>query len=129
MNQNYLESVRVLLGVAPSLFREPGFALKGGTAINLFLHEMPRLSVDLDLVYADHEPARDQALRSISELLGKAGAELVELGFQCEKGASGEGDEVKLFVSRDRIRIKVEVNHVFRGTILPVQARATALPW
>ncbi len=124
MNQAYLDAVRLLLAVAPSLFREARFALKGGTAINLFLHDMPRLSVDLDLVYIDHEPARDEALRSISELLGNIETELTVLGFSCEKGASAEGDEVKLFVSRDRTRIKVEVNHVFRGTVLPVEVRA-----
>lgn len=38
MNQAYLDAVRLMLAVAPSLFREAGFALKGGTAINLFLH-------------------------------------------------------------------------------------------
>src|SRR3546814_20522732 len=27
------------------------FALKGGTAINLFVRDLPRLSVDIDLVY------------------------------------------------------------------------------
>lgn len=84
MNQSYINSVRLLLAVAPSLFRESGFALKGGTAINLFLHDMPRLSVDLDLVYADHEPGREDALSSISELLGAAEAELTKLGFSCE---------------------------------------------
>ena len=124
MNQAYFDAVRLLLAVAPSIFRDPGFALKGGTAINLFLHGMPRLSVDLDLVFADHKPGRDEALHSISDLLGNIETELNGLGFSCEKGSSAEGDEVKLFVSRDRTRIKVEVNHVFRGTVLPVEIRA-----
>ena len=66
MNQAYLDTVRLLLSVAPVIFRNPGFALKGGTAINLFLRDMPRLSVDLDLVFPDHQPGRDEALRSIS---------------------------------------------------------------
>jgi hypothetical protein len=50
MNTNYLDAVRLLLAVAPAVFRDPLFALKGGTAINLFVRDMPRLSVDLDLV-------------------------------------------------------------------------------
>jgi predicted nucleotidyltransferase component of viral defense system len=54
MNRAYLDAVRLLLAVAPSIFRQAGFALKGGTAINLFLRDMQRLSVDLDLVFADH---------------------------------------------------------------------------
>lgn len=42
-------------------------------------------------------------------------------GFQCDRGSSGE--ESKLFVERNRVRIKIEVNHVFRGTVLPVARR------
>ena len=126
MNQAYLDTVRLLLSIAPVLFRSPGFALKGGTAINLFLRDMPRLSVDLDLVYPDHQPSRDEALRSISELLGSIEAELFELGFSSETGSSSQGDEVKLFVEKDRTRVKVEVNHVFRGTVLPVELRPLA---
>lgn len=67
MNQAYLETVRLLLSVAPVIFQKPGFALKGGTAINLFLRDTPRLSVDLDLVYPDHQPSRDEALRAIRQ--------------------------------------------------------------
>jgi Nucleotidyl transferase AbiEii toxin, Type IV TA system len=43
------------------------FALKGGTAINLFVRDMPRLSVDLDLVFPDHMLPRKQALTRISK--------------------------------------------------------------
>lgn len=126
MIADYVETVRLLLAVAPSFFREAGFALKGGTAINLFHHDMPRLSVDLDLVVTDHETGREEALHSIAEALDRAESELTGLGFTCEKGASGEGDEVKLFVSRGHQRVKVEVNHVFRGTVLPIESRALA---
>ena len=41
MNQAYLDAVRLLLAVAPVIFRKPMFALKGGTAINLFVQDMP----------------------------------------------------------------------------------------
>lgn len=126
MNTDYQKTVRLLLEVAPSLFRRNGFALKGGTAINLFLHDMPRLSVDLDLVYLDHLPARDEALSSIAAQLGMAAAELHSLGYACESGASGAVEETKLFISQERRRVKVEVNHVFRGSILPVKRRALA---
>ena len=53
VNSVYLDAVRLLIAVAPAVFRRPMFALKGGTAINLFLRGMPRLSVDLDLVFVD----------------------------------------------------------------------------
>ena len=47
MNQLYLDSARLLARVAPLVLVGDTFALKGGTAINLFVREMPRLSVDL----------------------------------------------------------------------------------
>ncbi len=43
---------------------------------------------------------------------------------EAEVSATREGDEIKLFVRRERIQVKVEVNHVFRGTVLPVDTRA-----
>jgi len=51
MNQVYLDSARLMTRVAPLVFVDDTFALKGGTAINLFVRDMPRLSVDLDLVF------------------------------------------------------------------------------
>ena len=54
MNQVYLDTARLLTQVAPLVFADNIFALKGGTAINLFVRDMPQLSVDLDLVFADH---------------------------------------------------------------------------
>lgn len=54
MNQIYLDTARLLTQVAPLVFVGDTFALKGGTAINLFIRDMTRLSVDLDLVFPDH---------------------------------------------------------------------------
>jgi len=61
LNQVYLDAARLLTQVAPLVFAGNVFALKGGTAINLFVRDMPRLSVDLDLVFADHTLAREEA--------------------------------------------------------------------
>lgn len=61
MNQTYLDTARLLTRVAPLVFVDDTFALKGGTAINLFVRDMPRLSVDLDLVFPDHRLSRDEA--------------------------------------------------------------------
>ena len=59
MNQVYLDSARLLTRVAPLVLVDDTFALKGGTAINLFVRDMPRLSVDLDLVFSrPHSAAR-----------------------------------------------------------------------
>lgn len=123
MNPAYIKTVRLLLAVAPAIFRDSPFALKGGTAINLFLRDMPRLSVDLDLVLTDHRLSRDEAFSVISAALETIKAELTVIDCTCEVGATADGNEVKLFVQRDRTRLKVEVNHVFRGTVHPIQTR------
>lgn len=121
MNRAYIDTVKLLLDVAPDVFREPVFALKGGTAINLFLHDMPRLSVDLDLVFVDHQPGRDEALQRIGAALDLVSTILESRGMRCARGSDAE--ETKLFVERDQVRVKIEVNHVFRGTILPIAPR------
>ena len=45
----YFAQIRLLVAVLPIVARERCFALKGGTAINLFVRDLPRLSVDIDL--------------------------------------------------------------------------------
>ena len=47
----YVKQANLLLRCLPEIVKQPCFALKGGTAINLFLRAMPRLSVDIDLTY------------------------------------------------------------------------------
>jgi predicted nucleotidyltransferase component of viral defense system len=97
------------------------FALKGGTAINLFVRDMPRLSVDLDLVFTDHRMARDQALSKINEAVKLAADRLRKRGFQTSVHTARDFGETKLFVRRDRLQVKVEVNFVLRGTVNPVR--------
>nr|WP_277985073.1 nucleotidyl transferase AbiEii/AbiGii toxin family protein [Salinicola tamaricis] len=53
---HYHEQVRLLVSLLPFLNDEPCFALKGGTAINLFVQPLPRLSVDIDLAYLPLAP-------------------------------------------------------------------------
>jgi hypothetical protein len=65
MNAEYARTVQLLLAVAPAIFSSPVFAMKGGTAINLFVQDMPRLSVDIDVVFVPHESPRDEALLAI----------------------------------------------------------------
>jgi predicted nucleotidyltransferase component of viral defense system len=124
MDKTYIETVRLLLAVAPTIFREPDFAMKGGTAINLFVRDMPRLSVDIDVVYSDHRAGRAEALKTISSGLEAARSRLIAMGYPCEVATGAGGDEIKVFIRRDRLRLKVEVNHVFRGTVLPVKMRS-----
>lgn len=47
MDRQYVDTVRLLLAVAPVIFESPPcFALKGGTALNLFVQNLPRLTVE-----------------------------------------------------------------------------------
>ncbi|WP_448137565.1 nucleotidyl transferase AbiEii/AbiGii toxin family protein [Sphingobacterium siyangense] len=64
--EQYSEQVRLLIRLLPIIDKEDCFALKGGTAINLFYRDLPRLSVDIDLLYLPMED-RDASLK-ISEL-------------------------------------------------------------
>ena len=121
MNQLYLESARLLIKVAPLVLVDDTFALKGGTAINLFVRDMPRLSVDLDLVFPDHTLPREQALRRINEAIRQSVARLKKQGFQTHASASADAGETKLFVRQGAIEVKIEVNFVMRGTVNPVR--------
>ena len=124
MDKSYIDSVRLLLECVPVVFQIPKFAMKGGTAINLFIQNMPRLSVDIDLVYTDHNMPRQAALKAISEGLNQIQANLIKFGLEAQVSATHEGDETKLFIKRGGVQVKLEVNHVFRGTVLPVEKRA-----
>ena len=121
MNQVYLDTARLLTQVAPLVFVGGTFALKGGTAINLFVRDMPRLSVDLDLVFPDHAPPRDQALQRINEAIRQSAERLNKRGFQTHAGAAAGAGETKLLVRRGSIEVKIEVNFVMRGTVYPVR--------
>lgn len=121
MNQTYLDSARLLTRVAPLVLVDDTFALKGGTAINLFIRDMPRLSVDLDLVFPDYTLPRDEALKRINEAIRQSVARLRKQGFQTHVPASADAGETKLLARRGAIEVKVEVNFVMRGTVHPAR--------
>lgn len=70
MYSEYKAQVELLLDILPYVAKEKVFALKGGTAINMFVRDMPRLSVDIDLTYLPFDP-RDVALASITSAMNK----------------------------------------------------------
>lgn len=121
MNQLYLDTARLLTQVAPLVFADGIFALKGGTAINLFVRDMPRLSVDLDLVFVDYALGRDEALAAINRAILGADERLKKRGFQTHVAAVADAGETKIFIRRDKLEVKVEVNFVLRGTLHPVR--------
>jgi hypothetical protein len=96
------------------------FGMKGGTALNLFVQDMPRLSVDIDVVFTDHTLDREAALRAIGTELNAAMSAISAMGYSAVLPTTKSGDDVKLLVEGNGVRVKIEVNSVFRGTVLPV---------
>ncbi len=127
MNQAYVSTVQLLLDIAPAIFETPLFAMKGGTALNLFVQDLPRLSVDIDVVFLRHDMPRDDALKAIKDELAAAKARIKGMGFAAEIRQNKAGDEAKMFVTNNTAEVKVEVNFVFRGAVhAPVRSSLTA---
>ncbi len=126
MDKGYADTVRLLLAIAPDVFANDIFAMKGGTAINLFVRDMPRLSVDIDVVYTPWQHLREQAHLAIARELDAIAGRAAKLGLGARKVATKELGDTKLIVENESSQVKVEVNAVFRGTVLPVARRALA---
>ena len=124
MDKSYADTVRLLLQVTPDVFATTSLAMKGGTAINLFVRDMPMLLVDIDVVYAPWQTPREQALADIARELDAITRRLSKLGVNTRTVPSGDLEETKLLVGSGRSQVKIEVNAVFRGTVLPVERRA-----
>lgn len=115
-----------MLRAMPHVAAEGCFALKGGTAINLFVREMPRLSVDIDLTYLPIEEPRVTALQQISEALGRiaTGIKKAIPGAKIQETPAREPDRIiKLIVAAGQTRIKIEPNEVIRGSVFAVEER------
>lgn len=123
MNETYVRTVRLLLDIAPAVFANPIFAMKGGTALNLFLQDMPRLSVDIDVVFTRHDLPREIAIQVIAEELMAVGERVRRMGYGVVAPKTAEGHEAKLFIRADDAEVKVEVNYVFRGTVQPIETK------
>ena len=127
MNREHLETARLLIQVAPLVFVNDQFGLKGGTAINLFLRDMPRLSVDLDLVFTDHTIGRNEAIARINAAVRDAADRLRARRLEVYVPGAGSDGETKLMVRSGAAEVKVEINTVMRGTVHRVR-RANLTP-
>ena len=123
-DRRYTDRVRLLVEILPVLAQEPRFALKGGTAINLFEHDLPRLSVDIDLAWLPvHDYAEDAAL--IAEALARLADTLRARPLQLQVQASAgdvAGTVTRLVASRGRARVQIETTPVMRGTVHSVRS-------
>jgi len=115
----YRQQVALLIRTIPSVAKEAALALKGGTAINLFVRDLPRLSVDIDLTYLPVE-GRITSLAAINAAMLRI-AERIEAGIPGAKvNPSRSADEkivTKLIVRAGGVQIKIEITPVLRGTV------------
>lgn len=124
----YRRQAALLVRTLPFVAEETCFALKGGTAINLFVRDMPRLSVDIDLTYL---PLADRAtsLSQIDGALRRIGARIADglLGARVHEGRLRDENTVnKLIVRMEGVQVKVEVTPVLRGTVYEPELRSVS---
>jgi predicted nucleotidyltransferase component of viral defense system len=124
----YRKQVALLIKIVPLVAAETAFALKGGTAINLFLRDMPRVSVDIDLTYV---PVRNRAssLKEIDAAMKRIAA-AIEHGVPGAKvnaiTPKGEKSITKLIVRAGGAQIKIEVTPVLRGCVYEPEVRSVS---
>ena len=117
-----------ILGTLPFVAEEECFALKGESAINLFLRNTPRLSVDIDLAYLPVAPG-DESLRKIDDAMRRIAAR-IRHGLRGEEvnetTLHGASADYKLVVSLDGVQIIVEVTTVLRGAVFKSQVTSVS---
>lgn len=121
MNEAYKKQVALLIRIIPSIYKIEDFALHGGTAINLFHRDMPRMSVDIDVTYI-HTKEREESLHAIN-------VHLLCLKQMIEKTIPGikvthKANVWKLLCVKDGTSVKIEVNGTKRGIIGAVEEKA-----
>lgn len=117
-NSHYYKQVQLLISVLPYVAKEKCFALKGGTAINLFIQNFPRLSVDIDLAYMLLEQ-RDEAIVNVRNALNSIAKQISSSGIAKAELQLNRPDEMRIIVTGQQAQIKIEVSPAMRGTLKP----------
>lgn len=116
-SEQYRQQVRLLMRLLPLVAEETCFALKGGTAINLFVRDLPRLSVDIDLVYLPVN-GRPEALADIDAAMKRIEARIMAAMPGAIIGQTvHENTVLRLAVRAERTQVKIEVSPVLRGVV------------
>jgi predicted nucleotidyltransferase component of viral defense system len=122
----FFAECELLLRVLPYVAEEKEFALKGGTAINFFLRDLPRLSVDIDLTYLPLAP-REESLKQIGsalERISKSVRHAIPKAQVRENFLSKPRRASKLFIREGTVQIKIEPNEVLRGSVYPPEEKS-----
>lgn len=120
MKAFFERQVELLIKVLDTVLDNPLFVLKGGTAINFFHSNLPRLSVDIDLTYIKIN-SRSDFLNDTNNFWAALKTKLLrkhQLNMHLHH--TKEGHPIYMRIASARAEIKVEVNHVLRGTIYPL---------
>ena len=128
LSERYRRQVALLIDVIPFVAAEKDFALKGGTAINLFVRDMPRLSVDIDLTYLPVAP-RQELLAAIDAAMKHIAAAIRSRmrGVRVNEVVNAREQIVtKLTVQRPDAQIKIEVTPVLRGCVFEPEMRSVS---
>jgi len=120
MNSVYKKQVNFLLEILPNILEDPVLALKGGTAINLFFMDMPRLSVDIDLTFQSITN-RDQFQKDVINIFQGFQRRLGLYSIEIFKTSDGIPKQAR--ISNKYSQIKVELNLILRGTVYPAVER------
>ena len=130
LDEAYRKQVSLLVKIVPLVAAETVFALKGGTAINLFLRDMPRLPGDSELTYVLVED-RASSLKEIHAALHRI-AKAIERGVPganvSASAPKGEQAITKLIVRANGAQIKIEVTPVLRGCVYEPAIRSVTAP-
>lgn len=118
MIERYRRQVQLLMNVLQDIATEDVFALKGGTAINMFYRAMPRLSVDIDLTYLPIFP-REQSLADIDATLNRIVNNVLNRlpRVRAQRIAGGGNHDTRILFSDGNTRIKIETSPVARGVV------------
>ena len=125
MKENpFFNEAKLMLHALPYVMEHDFFALKGGTAINLFVRDMPRLSVDIDLTYLPIED-RSISLKNIHDALETTAEKLKRILFLNVTPLKNKvtGHVNKLLVRNSQTKIKVEISEIVRGSVYPCEQR------
>lgn len=117
----YFEQAKLMLSILPIVGQEKEFALKGGTALNFFYLNLPRLSVDIDLTFLPVKP-RDETLRDITNSLSRISDKVKRLFPLCQiqKLKIKDTDYTyKLIIKSQGNLVKIEPNLILRGSCYP----------
>lgn len=117
-NNYFYKQAKWMLQIMPMVAKEKCFALKGGTAINFYIRNMPRLSVDIDLTYLPLKP-RDISLLDISEALNRISNQIKKIFPQSKiiSSKAAGGRTKKIFVHNQEVQVTIEPNEILRGSV------------